>query len=91
MRATGNYRVRADAGMAALQSFYNSSTGLWDTTGWWNCANALVTTIDHAVRTNTTTYLGNISNTFDKHKESNFLNNFYDDEGWWALAWIKGY
>ncbi|MDF5731836.1 MAG: glycoside hydrolase family 76 protein [Rhizonema sp. PD38] len=91
MRATGNYRARADVGIAVLQNFYNSSTGLWDTTGWWNGANALVTTIDHAVRTNTKIYLGNISNTFDKHKQSNFLNNFYDDEGWWALAWIKAY
>jgi len=36
----------AAAGMAALQLFYNISTGLWDTTQWWNSANALGTTIE---------------------------------------------
>ena len=91
MCAQGNYRARADAGIAALQSFYNSGTGLWNTTGWWNSANALETTIDYCVHTNTTTYCSNIANTFDKHKGSNFINNFYDDEGWWAIAWIKAY
>jgi predicted alpha-1,6-mannanase (GH76 family) len=24
-------------------------------------------------------------------KYTNFLNRFYDDEGWWALTWIKAY
>ena len=43
---------RADAGMAALQNFYNSSTGLFNTpAGWWQAANALETTIDYSDRT----------------------------------------
>ena len=80
------------AGMAALQIFYNLSTGLWNTTEWWHAANAMETTIDYSTLTDTITYRGNIFNTFEKHKGSNFLSRwFYDDEGWWALTWIKAY
>lgn len=80
------------AGMAALQIFYNLSTGLWDSTGWWNSANALETTIEYSAVTKSLTYRGNLFNTFEKNKHSNFLNPwFYDDEGWWALTWIKAY
>ena len=83
------YRERADAGMATLQTFYNPATGLWNTTGWWNCANVLETTIDYCTFTDSLTYRTNIFNTFEKNKQNNFLNEFYDDEGWWALTWIK--
>lgn len=80
------------AGMAALQSFYNLSTGLWDTTNWWNAANALETTIDYSVITQSSTYTSNLFNTFEKHKQTNFLNKWFnDDDGWWALTWIKAY
>ena len=82
----------AATGMTALQSFYNQSTALWGTKKRWNSANALETTIDYSLLTNTNTYQINISNTFEKYKNSNFLNPwFYDDEGWWALAWLKAY
>ncbi|MCY7276792.1 MAG: glycoside hydrolase family 76 protein [Phormidesmis sp. CAN_BIN44] len=80
------------AGMAALQLFYNLSTGLWNSTNWWNSANVLETTIDYSAATNTSTYRSNIHNTFEKNKNSQFLNPwFYDDQGWWALTWIKAY
>ena len=29
------------AGLATLQKWYVQETGLWNTTGWWNGANAL--------------------------------------------------
>jgi predicted alpha-1,6-mannanase (GH76 family) len=80
------------AGMAALQIFYNNSTGLWNTSKWWQAANALETTIDYAMVTNTDIYHEKIRNTFEKHKGTKFLDPwFYDDDGWWALAWIKAY
>lgn len=82
----------AAAGMAALHKFYNPSTGLWETTGWWNAANALEATIDYSMLTGSHEYRSTIVNTFEKHKHKNFLNPWlYDDQGWWALAWIKAY
>lgn len=86
-----NYRAYADAGMVQLQSWYNSSNGQFNTTGWWNSANALGTVIDYSARTNTTTYTGDIANTFNTNASGSFLNNYYDDEGWWALTWINAY
>ncbi len=83
------------AGIAALQSFYNLSTGLWNTTGWWNAANALETTIDYVAITDTIPYRGVIFQTYERQKNGKFpqfINRWFnDDDGWWALAWIKAY
>lgn len=88
---TGDYRAYADAGMTALQQWYNQSSGLWNSTGWWNSANALGALIDYSARTGVSSYKSAISNTFDKNSKKNFINNFYDDEGWWSLTWINAY
>lgn len=86
-----NYRSEADSGIAALQSFYSSSNGLFNTTGWWNSANALETIIDYSARTNTTTYTGDIATTYNDNNSGNFENSYYDDTGWWGLTWVKAY
>ena len=84
--------LSAAQGMVVLQRFYDPDRGLWKTTGWWNSANVLETTIDYSMLSGTTTYHNTITNTFEKNKDSNFLNPWlYDDEGWWALTWIKAY
>lgn len=120
----------------ALQSWYNESTGLWDTTGWWNSANCLTVLGDfYALDSQEAAELDLnwvFSNTFIQaqqppfqglHKDYittstgwrifqcfytktrpntaistnakqefvGFINNYYDDEGWWALAWIRAY
>jgi predicted alpha-1,6-mannanase (GH76 family) len=92
-RAEGQkpYRAYADAGIAALQQWYDPATGVWKTTGWWNAANALEAVVDYTERTHTRAYLSDIATTFEKHRTGRFLNRYYDDEGWWALAWIKAY
>ena len=136
---------RATAAISALQGFYNQTSGLWDTTGWWNSGNCLTVFADYA--SIDTSYASEarkvFANTFeraqiqeltieqqisperyakivqhgfridspqaptDREKRAinsldqriffnvtnfpGFLNDFYDDEGWWALAWIRAY
>lgn len=80
------------------------STPLWLVTKvglhyWWNSANALEAVIDYSRLTQSSAYNASIANTFNlcRHgnlllgTQDNFLNDFYDDEGWWALTWIKAY
>ncbi|HET8853291.1 MAG TPA: glycoside hydrolase family 76 protein, partial [Ktedonobacteraceae bacterium] len=86
-----NYRSFTDTSMMALQGMYNPSTGQWLHALWWQQATAMETTIDYSLLTHTTTYTADIAITFDHNKSNNFLDNFYDDEGWWAITWIKAY
>src|SRR5262245_39108733 len=51
-----SYAAYADSGMAALNAWYNSSNGQWNTTGWWNSANVLTALVDYSRRTGSTTY-----------------------------------
>jgi predicted alpha-1,6-mannanase (GH76 family) len=32
-----------------------------------------------------------IANTFERNSQKRYLNEYYDDEGWWALAWAGAY
>jgi len=89
------------AATASLQKWHDERTGLWATAGgaprgphdpgWWNSANALYALTDYMRLTGTEGYLHVIGNTFGRHEGSGFLNQFYDDEGWWALAWINAH
>ncbi len=91
--AEPDYRACAAAGLGALHKWYDASTGLWQSTGWWNAANALTAVIRYTKWTGDTTYQGTIQTTFTaaQKQHANFINNYYDDNGWWALAWIEAY
>jgi predicted alpha-1,6-mannanase (GH76 family) len=84
---------RAARGIQTLQGWYNQSTGLYTTTAWWNSANATTVLVDYARVSKSTQYNPVFANTFTAAQKTslNFLNNYYDDEGWWALAWIDAY
>lgn len=88
------YRRRARAGVATLQAWYTLQTGLYKTTGWWNSANAITVLIDFMRVSGSKRNLPVLSNTFQVAQRTGgkgFLNQYYDDEGWWALAWVDAY
>ena len=84
---------RSQAAVAALQQWYEPDTGLYQTTGWWNSANAITALANYSRISGSQAYLPIFANTLSNaqlapHGAPGFLNKYYDDEGWWALAWI---
>jgi predicted alpha-1,6-mannanase (GH76 family) len=79
------------AGLKTLQTWYAEETGLWKTTGWWNGANALTVLDDYSKLSDTPDFRAVIANTFERNSQKHFLNEYYDDEGWWALGWAGAY
>jgi predicted alpha-1,6-mannanase (GH76 family) len=88
-----DYSAHAAAGIRVLQRWYRPSNGQWRTTGWWNAANALMAVIGYTQRTGDRTHAGVIETTFTAAQRSHtdFVNRYYDDNGWWALAWVAAY
>lgn len=87
------YLPPAAEAIQALQTWYTPSTGLYRTTGWWNSANVITVLADYSRVSKSTQYNSVFANTFTSAQNTSlaFLNKFYDDEGWWALAWIDAY
>lgn len=86
---------RAQRSIGVMQQWYDEDRGLWTgKMGWWNAANALTTIVRYSKFTDDKRSFSMIENTFQKAKNShdgNFRNEFYDDEGWWALAWVEAF
>ena len=91
-----NDRAHLRAAIDALQQWYDLKTGLYRTTGWWNSANAITALANFSRVTHSTKYLPVFANTLQAAQQkpdgaAGFINDYYDDEGWWGLAWIDVY
>ncbi|KAJ5244975.1 hypothetical protein N7489_005071 [Penicillium chrysogenum] len=114
---------KAETALDVLQTWYNGSTGIWDTSGWWNGANCMtvlaylaLTDENETVRKSATEVFNNtfvVGSKVNPHpnlgkvipepprtgdvqalgivKASNWTDGSFDDDSWWALAWIAAY
>ena len=99
--AATDYISEATTALSTLQSWYNKTTGIYDTTGWWNGANCLTTLGNLALvhpptKHEATRVFNNSLVAASNHNKilgwgAGFNNFYYDDEGWWSLAWIQAY
>src|SRR6202034_1207889 len=91
--AERDYAAQASAGIEALQRWYRPRTGRGRTAGWWNAANALTAVIGYMQSTADRRYLRGAERTFvaAQRRHRDFIVSFYDDNGWWGLAWGAAY
>jgi hypothetical protein len=76
-----DFNANTEAAATILQQWYNGN-GLYDTTGWWNAANCIEAIENVIFANNDLQYLSVLTNTFNRNSGGNFLNFYYDDEGW---------
>ena len=88
--AEEDFNAHAETAAVTLQRFYNRD-GIWAGAGWWNAANCVEALENVSGANNGQNYLPVLAQTFKLNARTNFLNEYYDDEGWWALAWIRAY
>jgi predicted alpha-1,6-mannanase (GH76 family) len=91
--AAPEYQARAAAAVRALQRWYVPRTGLWESAGWWNAANALMAVIRSAQYIGGRGHARVVATTFRRARRAHpdFVNMFFDDNGWWGLAWVAAY
>ena len=99
------FQAKMQESMQTSLHWLNDSTGIWESAGWWNSANVLTATIRYAdvtgdtdlwpvieaIHTKAGHYPVAVDSTGVVRYVDGFINDYYDDEGWWALAWIDAY
>jgi predicted alpha-1,6-mannanase (GH76 family) len=85
------WRGRAADCAVVLQHWYRPRTGLWSSTGWWNSANALTALVDYMSLSGDSSYQRVLPRTLRRAGRCGFINEYFDDCGWWGLAWTGAF
>jgi predicted alpha-1,6-mannanase (GH76 family) len=88
------YSREAKAGIQTLQGWYRPASGLYAAPAdWWNSANAITVLANYARVSGDDTWNPVLLNTFTAAQKTrrNFINDYFDDDSWWALAWIDAW
>lgn len=84
------FGAAATAGVAKLASMYDAASN--KATRSWRAANVLAALTQYMQASGSRAYLADVQQTYlQHHGVDDFINRFYDDEGWWALTWIRAY
>jgi predicted alpha-1,6-mannanase (GH76 family) len=77
----------------ALGQLQRNVADAYTHTHLWQAASALSATIGFMRATGSRAYLGDLRATYLSHHHDGrtFRSNYYDDEGWWVLTWIRAY
>jgi predicted alpha-1,6-mannanase (GH76 family) len=79
-----------------MMRWYSASTGVWSDY-WWQSANMMsaladLSQLDSSYNgTHFNTYASTYANANQQFGYQNFIDDYYDDEGWWGLAWLNVY
>jgi len=81
-----------------LMGGYDATKGMWGPgepeQGIWLSANAMTALIDYMSRTGDRRYEAKIAEIAARHPSgipNKSIEDYYDDFGWWALAWMRAY
>ena len=87
--ADSPFTTEAALAVAGLQTKVGDA---YTATHLWQAASALTATIGFMHATGSRAYLSDLSATYlAHHRGDTFRDNYYDDEGWWVLTWIRAY
>ncbi len=87
-----DFNAKDEQAAASLQNWYTVDSGSWNPMARWEWANAVDALENTYTRTNGMEYGYAMTDTYDKNGGGNFIDDAgYDDEGWWALAWMRAY
>src|SRR5690348_7067625 len=68
---SGQIKQQTLAGIDKLQTWYTRSTGLYQTTGWWNSANVLTMLADYSLAAHSKSYNSIFANSFQQAQKQN--------------------